>query len=510
MAKSDNLRKAKAAKNDEHYTRISDIIAEIAQHKDYVRQFEGKIVLCNCDDPEWSAFVEFFRKFFHKLKLKKMIATHYNTDGSPSYKLEWSGEKINGDTVNMIKTPLKGNGDFASEECVELLKEADIVVTNPPFSKFRVFSNLLYEYNKQFIIIGSMNAIAYKEFFPRLRDGDAFIGYTNPKEFVQPDGTIKKFGNICWYTNLDLDKSHEPLILTKNYKGNEEKYPKYDNYDAIECNKVANIPKDYFPCWYECPHAKDCPYAKTEGRGEALCETPCNGEIGVPITVLSDFCSDQMEALSLGTGKMAGEFGVQKNYRGRTDLALTRGQPMGDAEKQASKQASKQTLLSLQQDHHQAQKTEDIHVEDISAYRSHTCQDTAQSSSGLSDSCQEVGHLSEAMTDVQSSMSTAEESTPVSSFKGRRKCNGMIGVPITFMAEWCLEQFEICGMGSGPLSKELGTKSYKTLLSGDALKRMEKLRPNLGAVYLLDKDGMPKLPYNRIIIRRRKESINNI
>ena len=460
MAKSDNLRKAKAARNDNFFTRIEDIIAEIAQHKDYVKQFEGKVVLCNCDDPEWSAFVEFFRKFFHKLKLKKMISTHYNEDGSPSYMLEWSGEKINGDTVNMIKKPLKGNGDFRSEECIELLKEADIIVTNEPFSLFREYTNLLYKYSKQFAIIGSMNAIAYKEFFPRLRDGEAFIGYTNPKEFKQPDGTMKKFGNICWYTNLNLDKSHEPLILTKNYKGNEEKYPKYDNYDAIECNKVANIPKDYFPCWYDCPHAGECKYAKTEGRGEALCESPCNGEIGVPITVLSDFCPDQMEALSLGTGKMAGEFGVQKNYRGRTDLALTRNTQIGDADKQASKNI--------------------------------------------------IVHTTGSSSDSR---------------RNRRPCRGYIGVPITYMSLHCSEQFRIIGAdaelaeritlsngkhGSGRFyvkERRLysGTKSYKTLLSGEALKRMEKLRPNLGAVYLLDKDGMPKLPYNRIIIRRRKE-----
>ena len=128
--KSDVLRKAKEVKNDEFYTQLDDIVKEIAQHKDYVRHFQGKTVLCNCDDPEWSSFVEFFRKFFKKLGLKKMICTHYEKDGSPSYKLEWSGEKINGDTVNMIKTPLKGNGDFRSGECIELLKEADIVVTN--------------------------------------------------------------------------------------------------------------------------------------------------------------------------------------------------------------------------------------------------------------------------------------------------------------------------------------------------------------------------------------------
>ena len=417
MAKSDNLRKAKAAKMDEWYTRLSDIIAEVAQHKDYVRQFEGKVVLCNCDDPEWSAFVEFFRKFFHKLKLKKMIATHYNADGSPSYMLEWSGEKINGDTVNMIKKPLKGNGDFRSPECIELLKEADIVATNPPFSLYREYINILYKYNKKFVILGNPNAIAYKEVFPLLRDGKMQIGYKSMGSdmyFTVPDkvaeelvrtkkegsGYVRINGKVygrcqaVWYTNLDLDKSHDPLILTKNYKGNEEKYPKYDNYDAIECNKVANIPKDYFPCWYDCPHAGECEYAKTEGRGKALCESPCNGEIGVPITVLADFCSDQMEALSLGTGKMAGEYGVKKNYRGRTDLALTRDTPIGDADKQASKQASKQADITV-------------------------------------------------LTTGSSSDSRR---------RNRRPCRGYIGVPVTYMSSHCSEQFRIVGLMSGSRS----------------------------------------------------------
>lgn len=433
MAKSDNLRKAKAARNDNFFTRIEDIIAEVAQHKDYVKQFEGKVVLCNCDDPEWSAFVEFFRKFFHKLKLKKMISTHYNEDGSPSYMLEWSGEKINGDTVNMIKKPLKGNGDFRSEECIELLKEADIIVTNEPFSLFRQYTNILYEYNKQFVIIGSMNAIAYKEFFPRLRDGEAFIGYTNPKEFKQPDGTIKKFGNICWYTNLDLDKSHDPLILTKNYKGNEEKYPKYDNYDAIECNKVANIPKDYFPCWYDCPHVGECEYAKTEGRGEALCES---------------------------------------------------------------------------------------HAEDTSACRSRTCHHTAESSSELSDSCQVVEALSAEMTDAQSSTSKERASMPASSFSGRRKCNGIIGVPITYMSQHNIDQFNIVGASvydDTPCRidkkyKELGYRFLKKdgiTESGSGALRDKKspkvIAKGTGDFSISPEGTVLSAVYVRIFIRRRKE-----
>ena len=488
MAKSDNLRKAKAAKLDDFFTDINDIIAEIAQHKDYVRQFEGKVVLCNCDDPEWSAFVEFFRKFFHKLKLKKMIATHYNADGSPSYMLEWSGEKINGDTVNMIKKPLKGNGDFRSPECIELLKEADILVTNPPFSLYRQYTNILYKYNKQYIIWGNNNAIAYKEIFPLLRDGKMFIGYMANKTcyFQIPDSYEKwdekytekkgdghkyaKVPAITVYTNLDLDKSHEPLVLTKNYKGNEEKYPKYDNYDAIECNKVANIPKDYFPCWYDCPHAGECEYAKTEGRGEALCESPCNGEIGVPIT----------------------------------DLSLTKDTPIGDADKQASKQ----TLLSVQQDHHQAQTQEiDVHAEDTSACLSHTCHHTATNNSELLDSCRAAEASSVAMMDGQSSMSEEKVSMPASSFSGRKKCNGVIGVPLTYISAHCQDMFDILWK-SGDIEWCLSDEcSIFTPPDSEkaAFYKKQNRTWRVQNPYITDEKDIAHTTYNRIFIRRRKE-----
>ena len=273
MARSDNLRKAKAKKNDEFYTDINDIIMELAQHKDYVRQFQGKTVLCNCDDPESSAFVEFFRKFYPKFGLRKIIATHYNRDGSPSYKLEWEGEKLKGDTVNMVKTPLEGNGDFRSPECIELLKEADIVVTNPPFSLFREYVDTLEKYSKKYVIIGSKNAITYKEIFPLMRDGKMFIGYNaghgTMKFATVPNGKPERSVPSYWYTNLDLKKRHETLMLTKNYHGNEARYPHYDNYDAIECGKVDFIPKDYY------------------------------GVVGVPITYMAHHCPEQFEIIGL-------------------------------------------------------------------------------------------------------------------------------------------------------------------------------------------------------------------
>lgn len=305
MAKSDNLRRAKEEKNDEFYTRLEDIEAEISSHEDYVKQFKGKTVLCNCDDPEWSNFFEFFRLHFNQLKLKKLITTHYNKDGSPSYKLEWSGEKLHGDTVNMIKTPLKGNGDFRSEECIELLKKADIVVTNPPFSLFIQYVNQLVEYKKKFIIIGSLSAVSYKEVFPLIKEGKMFSGYqpriplfrvpenANQNNITTIDGIkYAKMGNCGWYTNFKLDKQNDEVPLTKNYKGNENRYPKYVNFDAIDCNKIEDIPKDYY------------------------------GIIGVPVTFIYQHNIRQFELVGIGTGKMAASVGVKKNYRGRTDLAI--------------------------------------------------------------------------------------------------------------------------------------------------------------------------------------------
>ncbi len=281
MSKSDNLRKAKEVKNDEFYTRLEDIETEISSHPDYVRQFQGKTVLCNCDDPEWSAFYEFFRQHFKQLGLKKVITTHFKKDGTPSYKLEWDGEMLGDDTVNMIKTPLQGNGDFRSEECIELLKEADIVVTNPPFSIAREdFVPLLFKYNKPFIIIGDLNWITYKNIFPLLRDTQMWLGYSTVKEFKTPEGTIKKFGNKLWFTNLDIDKNHEVLPLTKNYKGNEEKYLKYNNYDAINVDKVTDIPKDY------------------------------DGIMGVPITFLSSYNPEQFEIIGFGSGYLGQSIGI--------------------------------------------------------------------------------------------------------------------------------------------------------------------------------------------------------
>ncbi len=241
-AKNTNLNKAKTAKNDEFYTQLSDIEKELGHYKEH---FKDKIVFCNCDDPEESNFWFYFAQNFQFLGLKKLISTHYETD-KPSYKLEIVKDvnadgKIN--NLDVIKTPLIQNGDFRSNECIELLKECDIVVTNPPFSLFREFVAQLVEYDKKFLIIGSQNAITYKETFELIKNNKVWVGYTFPKEFKQPDDSFKKFGNICWFTNIDVKKRHEDLVLYRKYIP--DQYPKYDNYDAINVDKTVDIPMDY-------------------------------------------------------------------------------------------------------------------------------------------------------------------------------------------------------------------------------------------------------------------------
>lgn len=265
MAKNSNLAAAKKAKNDEFYTQLTDIEKELVHYKEQLR---GKIVFCNCDDPTWSNFWRYFHLNFAHIGLKKLIATHYDPE-KPTYKLEYEGGNDTECGGRGEKTELSQNGDFRSPECIELLKECDVVVTNPPFSMARLYIAQLMEYGKQFIIINNMNSITYKEIFPLLKDNRMWIGYTNPKQFIQPDGTLKSFGNILWYTNIDIKKRHEPLTLFRRYSDDPSKYPHYDNYPAINVDKVADIPEDY------------------------------EGVMGVPITFLDKYCPEQFEILDL-------------------------------------------------------------------------------------------------------------------------------------------------------------------------------------------------------------------
>ena len=259
-ASNGNLHKAKNAKNDEFYTQLTDIEKELMHYKEH---FKDKIVYCNCDDPEWSNFWKYFHLNFAHLGLKKLIATFYHI-GTSVYKMEYTGGDDNNISAG-VKIPLTGNGDFRSDECIETLKESDIVVGNPPFSLARPFIEQLVTYSKKFLIIGDLNWITYKEVFPLIKNNEIWLGFNYVKEFTQPDGTIKKFGNKLWFTNLDHSKRHEKLPLWKNYTP--EEYPKYDNYDAINVDKVTDIPIDYY------------------------------GIMGVPITFLDKYNPEQFEIL---------------------------------------------------------------------------------------------------------------------------------------------------------------------------------------------------------------------
>lgn len=258
--KNTNLHNAKRAKNDEFYTQLSDIEKEMAHYKEF---FKGKIVYCNCDDARDSNFFKFFANNFESLGLKKLITTGYKADGK-GVKLVYEGDKNNNfmvDDEEITVTELNGNGDFRSEECIELLKECDVVVTNPPFSLFREYVAQLMEYGKKFIVLANNNAVTYKEFFPYIKNGKVWLGRTlftgkmpffkvpddypleNSRFEKRADGLYKQVNAICWFTNVPNDSNREQLITYCRYST--EDYPKYDNYDAIECGRMEKLPMDY-------------------------------------------------------------------------------------------------------------------------------------------------------------------------------------------------------------------------------------------------------------------------
>ncbi len=289
-----NLTQSRKAKKDEFYTQLSDINNDL-QH--YGHLFRGKTVLCNCDDPRVSNFFKYFSLNFERLGLKRLISTCYksqdvdlfsqNKSDSACY-IIYDGDK-NGNHVpdpeEMDIKTFKGDGDFRSRECVELLKQSDVVVTNPPFSLFREFVAQLVEYKKEFLIIGNINALTYKEVFPLFKENKAWLGcsiHSGDREFGVPqdyplaaagfrvDGQGKHFirvKGVRWLTNLDYKERHEPLDLYKHYTP--EEYPKYDNYDAINVDKTSDIPCDY------------------------------DGIMGVPITFFDKFCPEQFEILGM-------------------------------------------------------------------------------------------------------------------------------------------------------------------------------------------------------------------
>jgi hypothetical protein len=276
--KNRNLHSAKRAKNDEFYTQLVDIENEL---RHYSKHFKGKVVLCNCDDPRVSNFFHYFSHNFGRLGLKKLITICYKNqemdlfsknDNEQAIYLEYTGTKNKNDVPSIEEIGIKhleGDGDFRSIECIELLKQADIVVTNPPFSLFREYVAQLVEYEKKFLIIGNMNAISYKEVFPLLKDNKIWFGNNHKvnggamffeiaenianldqvREIQMDKNGRKKYitrvQGVRWFTNLSHARRNEELVLVKKYKGNEKDYPKYDNYDAIEVSKVADIPSDF-------------------------------------------------------------------------------------------------------------------------------------------------------------------------------------------------------------------------------------------------------------------------
>lgn len=311
-----SLHAAKATKQDEFYTQLSDIEKEL---RHYTKDFKNKTVLCNCDDPRVSNFFKFFINNFEKLALKKLIATCYQNDKPDLFSqhksdkgiyFEYSGEQKKQrlpDPAKIKPRELRGDGDFRSEECINLLKQADIVVTNPPFSLFREYIAQLMEHKKKFMVIGNTNALHYQEIFRLLKENKMWLGYSQPVAFIVPDhyemrnvrswrdenGTNwRSLGNARWFTNLDILKRHELLILFKTY--DRKQYPKYDNLDAIEVSRNTEIPVDY------------------------------DGLMGVPDTFLDRHNPDQFELIGIPFGNLGKAMGVTKNHRGRTDIAITR------------------------------------------------------------------------------------------------------------------------------------------------------------------------------------------
>ena len=317
MARSD-LRTAQSAKKDEFYTQLEDVEKELKHHKEQLR---GKTVFCNCDDPYESNFFKYFASNFNYLGLKKLIATSYSKspiagkqlglfdveglkpDGKEPFKIEINevpdsdddGAISLSDVEYLLKhdkntaSPLRDNGDFRSEESIELLKEADVVCTNPPFSLFREYLAQLVQYDKKFLIIGNVNSITYRECFKLIKENKMWLGasiHSGDREFRVPDDyplnaagyRIDERGykyirvkGVRWFTNLDYDERHEKLVLYKKYSPQE--FPKYDNYDAINVNKSIDIPYDY------------------------------NGVVGVPITFLDKHDPEQFDIVALGNSR---------------------------------------------------------------------------------------------------------------------------------------------------------------------------------------------------------------
>lgn len=313
MAGNSNLQDSRKQKADEFYTPLSMIENEL---KHYREHFKGKTVLCNCDDPRVSNFFRYFVIYFEVLGIKKVIATCYKNNNADLFSqettekavcLEYEGNPKYTSESDFAKIPcreLKGNGDFRSEECVEFLKEADIVCTNPPFSLFREYVPFLFKYNKKFLIIGNINNITYHEIIPLIKNKKMWCGYTDghfwfkvpdsydekATDYKMIDGVkYRRMGNICWFTNFEINRTHE--ILETGKKFSDENYRKYENYDAIHIEKVTDIPMDY------------------------------NGAMGVPVTFFTKYNPEQFKVLgqtdASDTSEEVEKIRIQGTFRGR-------------------------------------------------------------------------------------------------------------------------------------------------------------------------------------------------
>ncbi len=305
MADNKSLGKAKSTKFDEFFTQLSEIEKELRHYKEF---FKGKVIFCNCDDPETSNFWRYFRLNFYNFEIKKLVSTHYEK-GNKSYKLEIVAKDLLKDgqykIPDFVRTPLEDDGDFRSTECIEILKKADIVITNPPFSLFREYVAQLIEYQKKFIIIGNSNALHYKEIFPLIQNNILWLGYkkiSGGMDMIVPENVfdkekVKKYKvndkgekivnvmGICWFTNISTKIRNETIFvngtdLTLYKKYNEEEYPKYVNYDAIEVGNIKDIPIDYY------------------------------GDMGVPDTFLQRYNPNEFEIIGLGSGYLGQSIGV--------------------------------------------------------------------------------------------------------------------------------------------------------------------------------------------------------
>ena len=540
--KNEGLAKARDAKKDEFYTAYEDIQAEMNHYED---KFQGKTVLCNCDDPFESNFCKFFLRNFNYLGLKRLICTSYSTSpfiGQQLTLFDCADEPVvrgNGYVMDVKEVPmangrgvsdedinallkskkrgvkkLKGDGDFRSEECRDYLKQADVVVTNPPFSLFREYVAQLVAHQKDFLIIGNVNAITYKDIFPLIKDNKLWLGasiHSGDRKFYVPnDYPLRAAGcgmdedgrryirvkGVRWFTNLDYAMRHEDLVLYKRYYGNEEEYPKYDNYDAINVDKTSDIPCDYFE------------------------------NLGVPLTYLDKYNPSQFEIVgsSRDLGQPMSNIAPKGSYESGGPSFYLAVDKFGDTadnlngterngtERNGTERNGTEVSSIVLQSGHQAQV--------VMAYwesRLPSSTSTAPINLRLSDLLPEIfGDLRELPQARERMDRILTASCAMEEFLSNGKCNGIMGVPITFLDKYNPEQFEILGITLGNTVDYPMTTLYQegvqhnrngeTQGGGKVNTRaaiLVKEKP-VGKVYYTAKntDGYLLSIYPRILIRR--------